>query len=318
VTFECDSNRSATPLHSQLIRVEVALFTAPIFENSTLSRNFCESFFDCIFTRRRKTFRILFCSRKRINVVRRYGYRLRCARGKLQSYTDCATVCLDMTPTAIRAVICSALLVPPDRNNWSDYPNVWGEVQTLLAACAWYKVYDVAEALWRTLRQRPELQQQFRTSLNGFLQERGIGWELNDQGQIAFRGGEAFMAATTEAVEVLRDSGRSAAATEIHEALRDISRRPEPDRTGAIQHAMAALECTAREVTGNANATLGVLIPRLNLPRPLDDAVEKLWGYASDRARQVREGRTIDDDEAELVVSTACSVCIFLAKRRDR
>ena len=87
--------------------------------------------------------------------------------------------------------------------------------------------------------------------------------------------------------------------------------------TGAIQHAIAALECTARDVTGEPNLTLGRLVPRLGLAPPLDSAVEKLWGYASDRARHIREGQAVTTEEAELVVSVACAVCSFLS-RRDR
>jgi hypothetical protein len=114
---------------------------------------------------------------------------------------------------------------------------------------------------------------------------------------------------------VLQQTGRTVAAGEIHEALKDISRRPNPDRTGAIQHAIAAMECVSRDVTGEPGATLGKLIPKLALPKPLDSAVEKLWGFASERARHVREGETVDDLEAELVVSVACAVTGFLAKR---
>ena len=85
--------------------------------------------------------------------------------------------------------------------------------------------------------------------------------------------------------------------------------------TGAIQHAIAALECTAREVTGKPNLTLGRLLPRLGLTSPLDTAVEKLWGYASDRARHIREGQAVTTEEAELVVTVACAVCTFLSRR---
>jgi hypothetical protein len=33
--------------------------------------------------------------------------------------------------------------------------------------------------------------------------------------------------------------------------------------------------------------------------------LKKLWGYASDRARHVREGQAVETAEAELVVSAA-------------
>ena len=49
------------------------------------------------------------------------------------------------SPTAIRTVICRVLLVVPDSNNWSEYPNIWREILDLLADCDWFKVYDIAE-----------------------------------------------------------------------------------------------------------------------------------------------------------------------------
>jgi hypothetical protein len=215
---------------------------------------------------------------------------------------------------SIRTIVCNVLFVP-GRNIWSTDPDIWGETLTLLQSCEWFKVYDIAEALWRSLEHDSDGQQIFMDELNRFFREKGIGWEMKDPDGIVFRGGEAFVAATSEAEKVLEDSGRSTASIEIHEALRDISRRPAPDRTGAIQHAIAALECTARDVTGEPNATLGALLPKLDLPKPLDTAVEKLWGFASDRARHLREGKSADDREAELIVSIACAVCTFLAKR---
>jgi hypothetical protein len=70
-----------------------------------------------------------------------------------------------------------------------------------------------------------------------------------------------------------------------------------------------------RDVVGDSKGTLGILLPKLDLPKPLDAAVDKLWGFASDKARHVREGDQLDNLQAELVVSVACSICIFLAKR---
>ena len=134
-------------------------------------------------------------------------------------------------------------------------------------------------------------------------------------GEIMFRGSDIFAEATEEASRVLTESGRTRAADEILEALRDISRRPEPDVTGAIHHAMAALEATARDITGQPKRTLGQLVPELDLPQPLDKAIEKLWGYASDRARHVREGQAVDTAEGELLVSVAGAVCIFITKK---
>ncbi|MDE0177365.1 MAG: hypothetical protein OXP36_02105 [Gammaproteobacteria bacterium] len=223
-----------------------------------------------------------------------------------------------MEPRAMRQVICQVLLKQPDPNNWSAYPNVWNEVVWLLEDAPWYKVYDIAEALYAELGAKrpwePQPADDFERRLNDFLVENGIGWELRD-GQITHRGSDAFAKSTHEVPERLDDTGLQRVANEMREALRDISRRPEPDITGAIQHAMAALEATAREATGQSNPTLGKLVSLLDLPPPLDQAVHKLWGYASDRGRHIREEQLVGYAEAELIVTVAGSLCAFLASR---
>jgi hypothetical protein len=121
------------------------------------------------------------------------------------------------------------------------------------------------------------------------FREQGIGWQM-ENGVIAARGSEAFALATHDGVATICDVGTPTAANEIHDALTDISRRPTADLTGAIQHAMAALECVAREIDGT-NDTLGSIINRLKLSPPLDSALHKLWGFASKRGRHIQEGR---------------------------
>ena len=115
----------------------------------------------------------------------------------------------------------------------------------------------------------------------------------------------------------LENAGHRTAAKEIHEALADLSRRPKPDATGAVQHAMAALECAAGDVTGDARATLGEIIkknPGLFQP-PLDQAMEKVWGYTSQWGRHLREGREPSPEEAELVVGLASVMATHLTRK---
>ena len=180
-----------------------------------------------------------------------------------------------VSPSPLRNIVCRVLLTRPDQSNWSEYPNIWDEVQSLLADCPWHKVYDIAEAVHNALAtNNPEAGQAYESSLNDFVRERGIGWEMRD-GEFIARGSEGFSAATSEAAQTLADEGRNTAARELHEALHDLSRRPEPDITGSIQHAMAAVECVARDVAGTPNLTLGDVINRhaasLNIrPPPCD------------------------------------------------
>lgn len=185
----------------------------------------------------------------------------------------------------------------------------------LLMGCEWYAVYDIAEAVYeeleaRTSRGSKEKTQQFASQLNDFMICNGIGWQMV-KGKLQIRGPEAFEVTVARATEALAVTERPTAANEMHEALGDLSRRPEPDRTGAIQHAIAALECTSRDICGDS-ATLGKLLndhpEQLGIPKPLDTAVDKLWGYASTEGRHLLEGQDPSRAEAELVVHVSAAV----------
>jgi hypothetical protein len=145
--------------------------------------------------------------------------------------------------------------------------------------------------------------------------ETGVGWRLVE-GQLESRGQEAFETAVDSARQALGEAALPTAKQQIHEALRDLSRRPESDLSGAVHHAMAALECTARHATNDVRATLGEILRRQPdiVPRPLDDSLSPMWGYASEMARHIREGRTPGRPETELIVTVAAAVCTYLAQ----
>ena len=89
-----------------------------------------------------------------------------------------------MKPSAIREVICGILLVTPDADNWSEYPNIWDEVVWLMEDAPSRKVYIIVEALHTELaaRRRNDSRSaaEFDRRLNDFLVENDIGWELRD------------------------------------------------------------------------------------------------------------------------------------------
>ena len=97
----------------------------------------------------------------------------------------------------------------------------------------------------------------------------------------------------------------------------DLSRRPKPDLSGAVYHAMGALEAVARDLADNPKATLGQIIKRQPdlLPKPLDTALSHLWGYASNEARHVQEGREPNRKEAELLVGLAAALVTYLTRK---
>src|SRR6267142_4209945 len=212
-------------------------------------------------------------------------------------------------PSLLRDAICSVLRVRPDPNNWSEYPNIWGEAEGLVHQCDWFKFYDFVEKVYKGLSLRwsnygdaENRAKHFQTVLNELFVDEGIGWQMLD-GEIVIRGTEIFESTVHGAINALEATGRMTARDEIHEALIDLSRRPSADLTGAVQHAMAALECVARDVCGDERATLGEIIKRYQgrIPKPLDDSVAKAWGYASEMARHIREGRKPERKDVELI-----------------
>jgi hypothetical protein len=47
-------------------------------------------------------------------------------------------------PSSLRRVLCGVLRVPPDEKaNWSEYSNIWREVQDLMYGCEWFQVTTV-------------------------------------------------------------------------------------------------------------------------------------------------------------------------------
>jgi hypothetical protein len=224
----------------------------------------------------------------------------------------------DIGPHDQRAILCRLLRVLPNEHNWSTYPNVWGEVQELIRSCEWYHVYDYIESLYGAFATRgSDLVEKFSEEINQFFLANGVGWQLLD-GQVEVRGPDAFEDALTQATEQTA-AGLPVANREIREALHDLSRRPIPDLSGAIQHAVAALECVAREVCGDPKATLGAILSKRPdlFPKPLDIAAEKIWGFASERGRHLREGQELHHAEVELVVGLAAQLVTFLVRGFD-
>ncbi len=230
----------------------------------------------------------------------------------------------DLSPGTLRSLVCAVTLRTEDPNNYSA-SDIEDEVRDILARCDWFDVYDIIERIATTLKDlsedffddREDRVACFASRINRLFSKHGIGWQLID-GRIEVRGEEVFEAVTRPAIEALEDAGLATTADEIHEALKDLSRRPKPDITGAIQHAMAAVECLACKVTGDKR-TLGKIIkkhPTL-LPRPLDEGIEKLWGFTSEQGRHLHEGQAPSYEEAELAVTVAAAVCTYLRHKLD-
>ena len=219
------------------------------------------------------------------------------------------------SPEWLRDVVCGTLRVRPNPNNWSPYPNIWDEVEGLVHRCEWFRVYDIIEELHSSMnRARAE---QFVERINSLFDEEGVGCQLVD-GMIQVRGDDAFEAVVGGATDELEDAGLPTAQSELAEAITDLSRRPRADLSGAVHHAMAALEAVAREISGGSKQTLGDIVKGSKglIPKPLDEATIKMWGYASQHARHGSESRQLDWAEAQLVVGVSAALCTYLVAKK--
>ena len=232
----------------------------------------------------------------------------------LRGFIKMAYYDLNKNPSDLRAITSRVLKIAPDSNNWSEFPNIDWEVGQHLDSCEWYLVYDIIETIIQKLN-APE-KTTFSNEINEYFISNGIGWKIVN-GLIETRGDEVFETAVKTVVSVLETAKLETAKTEIKEALIDLSRRPTPDITGAIQHSLACLECVAREATGDKKATLGELIKKYPniVPKPLDTAIEKIWGFTSEQGRHLREGQAPEYLEAELVVELSAAISTYLGKK---
>ncbi|MBB3759559.1 AbiJ-NTD4 domain-containing protein [Xanthomonas arboricola] len=214
-------------------------------------------------------------------------------------------------PSALREVLCGIRYRAP-KENWSEFPYIDEEVRGLLAECEWFEVYDFVEAIAFL---HPGASVSFADEINRYFRVAGVGWQLVD-GRLEIRGAEVFEQAIRQGQQELHRQGKRTAASELHEAIQDLSRRPVAEITGAIQHAMAALECVARD-TCVSKDTLGDLIRRNPdlFPKPVDQIVDKAWGYTSNFGRHLQEGKPPEFEEAELMVGISGVLCRYLARR---
>lgn len=101
---------------------------------------------------------------------------------------------------------------------------------------------------------------------------------------------------------ILKEKGYSIACAEITEAMRDLVRSPQPDFSGAVQHAVAGLECAARAVTGRRN-DLGKLLREFSSELGFESSYaskleRNVWSQGSQKGRHLSEGNAPSEREA--------------------
>lgn len=134
--------------------------------------------------------------------------------------------------------------------------------------------------------------------------------------KIQMLGTEDFETTVREGEQLLSQQHRPTAAYRLHEALQELSRRSQPEISGAIQHAKAALECVARYAVGSKD-TLGQLIQRTSTRflKSVDQVIEKTWSDSVKFGRHLVGGTPPRFEGAELMVRVSGVQCRYSARR---
>ena len=246
---------------------------------------------------------------------------------------------LSLIPSRIREIVCTVLRVRTDPNNWSEYPNIWDEVQDLFYGCEWYKVYDVCEGIYsalersdvewvgtangsRFLRSVDELKGEFQDKVNALFRELGIGYEMRN-GRLERRTTALVDLKIVQARELLLSDPRfSGPCEQFERAINCWSLRPRQDSVNAIKEAVGALEGIARIVSGLQQETLGKIVDRFfkNKAHPaICELIDKIWGYSSSQGG-IRHGQvaplSVGEEEADLLLGVTASLILYIGIKR--
>lgn len=221
--------------------------------------------------------------------------------------------------TLARDLVCMALKKIPPSSAYGHRQDEWRLMEDELARAPWYQIYDVLERFHALSKRTNNINSiDLSVVVNHFFEENGYAFRLTPDSQIEYRGEESFEVAVGTADLALTAAGLETARSEIHKALEDLGKRPFPDLTGAVQHAIAGLECAAKDIAGESQLELGKIVKKRPdlFPPPLGEVIAQLYGYASNNGRHLTEGEEPDVAEVELVVGIATTCATYLARKK--
>ncbi|MYE40436.1 MAG: hypothetical protein F4X27_09460 [Chloroflexi bacterium] len=175
-------------------------------------------------------------------------------------------------PSEQRRVLCGALRIPPDRSNWSEFPNVDEEVAGLTTVEPWYRFFDALERIPMFLAGKDV--EAYYQRMNSLLSDEGVGYRF-EAGAIVRLGTDEFH----ESVAIAR--------TTLHyekfvEPLRQFERAYEfrnsfpPDWPNAIKEAVNSVEAVLQVIYCRPGVALPTIVSQ-NFPEELPGGIKRLF-----------------------------------------
>ena len=210
------------------------------------------------------------------------------------------------------------IIIDKEKVKWAHDETNFSNALDLLVKCEWYERYNIAEILFSLLKRKDKHKSNsYVLHMNRYFSMNGIGWEFSENGKVERRHERALKKSVEDASNALEERGMPNTADMINDAMKAMSHRPDPQTIDAINHAIGAVESVSKEIL-DSKKSLGKIISQLEIPKPLDQAVEKLWGFSSGNTRHREEKKKPKIEDAELVIHVSAAICTYLIKKKQQ
>ena len=189
----------------------------------------------------------------------------------------------------------------------------------------WYIILDLVEFVVKYIFKNSTSSniyylKNFVNDLNSEIARLNYAYRIVDQEIVEITSEEEIKTVET----ALSESGVTV-SHHLNEALKLLSKRPEPDSRNSIKESISAVEAFCREKTGEN--TLGKALDKLEsngivIHKMLKDAIEKLYAYTNQKDTGIRHALMEDDgkyipslDEAIFMLVTCSSFINYLGKK---
>ena len=175
-------------------------------------------------------------------------------------------------PTQQRGVMCRAMRIRPDPNNWSDYPNVEIEVNDLISVTPWYRFFDMLERIPRFLGDEVS-PGDYIDLMNQLFADERLGYRFAGQ-QIERVGTDEFDEAVTVALDSLQEDRMSEPRRQFVRACEFRNDRP-PDWSNAIKEAVNSVEGAMQIIYNRPGVSLTTIISN-DLPADVPNNIKRI------------------------------------------
>ena len=222
-------------------------------------------------------------------------------------------------PKSQRQILCKALRVMPDSDNWSPYPNVDDEVTQLVSTQPWYRFFDALERIGKFLPYGNVAD--YHEKMNELFAGERVGY-IFESGNIVRVGTEEFHVAVTGAWNALQDERFSEPRRQFQRAY-DFRNAFPADWANAIKEAVNSVEGVLQVIYQRPSVALPTILSQ-NLPDDLPGGIKRLFrclysqGSGTIGARHASiGGNEATEPRADLAIHLAASLHAFAVAELD-